>query len=232
MEAVFKADGIRKRNTMFIPTLYDKVEQYIEEFAMLIDDKELRGAFYDEVYIAGGFIYSIINNESGEFKDIDLFFKTEETALQIKEYFRKNSRLHMSHSEDVKIGMYGSYNIVITSNALSVGYFQVITRWTGTPEEVVSQFDFKHNMFFYQRGNFYSLVDSKYLYDDYLHYNDERARDICGTIMRVSKFVSRGMKITQKEVAKMLLRLNDVGFNDRELEILNNANRVNNGFES
>jgi hypothetical protein len=49
-----------------------------------------------------------------------------------------------------------------------------------------------------------------------------RARDIVGTIVRIPKFIERGMTVSNKEVSKMLLRLSDVGFSEREIEILEN----------
>ncbi|MOA70493.1 hypothetical protein D3C78_1994070 [compost metagenome] len=62
-------------------------------------------------------------------------------------------------------------------------------------------------------------------------YNEKRARDIVGSIIRSNKFVSRGMRLKNKEIAKMLLKLHEVGFNEKELKLLNDT-RVEGHFGS
>ncbi|MEK4605304.1 hypothetical protein MHH42_31120 [Bacillus sp. FSL L8-0099] len=173
----------------------------------------------EELFVSGGCIYSLYNNQ--EPKDIDTFIKSRKLVNEIVDFFSKQ-RLFMGRSIGVKKGFYHGLNLIMTDNAVSLGKYQIITRFTGTPEEVISQFDFKHNMFYVKDGSISTLSNFSYLCDNKLVYNDERARDICGTIIRVAKFVKRGMDITNEEMSKMLLKLNEVGFNERELEILSN----------
>ena len=186
-----------------------------------------RAEFSEKSFIAGGAIYSLYNNE--DYKDIDFFLTDEKLAKSIHRYFSMNNR--RSYKNGVKVGEYKGRKIIVTDNAISIDKFQIIIRWSGTPEDVVSQFDFKHNMNYFYKDKLHTLTSFKYLNDNKLIYNEERARDICGTIIRVKKFVERGFTITNKEMCKMLLKLNEVGFNERELEILN-CNDERNDFGS
>lgn len=181
-----------------------------------------------DLFISGGCIYSLYNNQTP--KDIDTFIQDEHLVAEVVDFFSKQ-RLFMGRSNGVKRGMYRNLNLIVTDNAISIGKYQIITKWVGTPQEVVSQFDFKHNMFYLQDGAIKAMTDLKHLTSNKLSYNESRARDICGTIIRVSKFVKRGMEVTNDEVAKMLLKLNEVGFNDRELEILS-SHQYDRGFGS
>ncbi|MDY7043609.1 hypothetical protein RVS70_05260 [Virgibacillus sp. M23] len=179
-----------------------------------------REDFIKESFVSGGCIYSYHHDQ--EPKDIDVFIRSEDLVDELSDYFNRQ-RVFKKRS-NVRVGKYRDHNLVLTDNAISIRKYQIITRWTGEPEKIVSQFDFKHNMFWVQDGRFYSLVDFSYLEGDKVRYNEQRARDICGTIMRIPKFIKKGMKVPKEEIAKMLLKLNEVGFNDRELEILIDSN--------
>lgn len=182
---------------------------------------ELAEDFDSKSFIGGGAIYSIYNVQ--EPKDYDFFFNDELYVAKLRKHFEETPFL--KYKKGVKMGDYKGHRLIITDNAISIGDYQLITRWVGTPKEVIGQFDFKHNMFYVYEGKLQTLVKWKYLDDNKLRYNEDRARDICGTIIRVKKFVERGFTITNKEMAKMLLRLNEVGFNERELEILHSNDR-------
>ena len=152
-------------------------------------------------------------------------------ANDLREYFTdylvsKNNKLK---DKVVKIGKYRDLKLIVTVNGISLGKYQIVTRWSGDVESVVNEFDFKHNMYYVYKGEIGTCVEWEYLDDNVLRFNCERARDLVGCIIRTRKFVERGFKLTNKEMSKMLLKLHEVGFNDRELEILNSSNR---SFES
>lgn len=193
----------------------DTLLHYIPEY--------LREGFRSESYISGGCIYSLYNNKDP--KDYDFFVHTESLANELRDYY-----LSLVVDQDdieyksVNIVHYGGERIVVTKNAISIGNkYQIITKFTGTPKEVVEQFDFKHNMFYYHKGLIMTLSDWDYLDSNQLVYNEQRARDISGTIIRIPRFIERGMKITNEEVCKMLRKLKEVGFTEREDEIIENT---------
>ncbi|NUJ17477.1 hypothetical protein FKN04_12915 [Bacillus glycinifermentans] len=187
---------------------------------------EYQEEFKNKSYLAGGAIYSLYNNQIP--KDYDFFLTDESLVKELRRFFDNGT---LKYKNGVKIGKYKGETLVYTDNAISIGMYQIITKWVGDPEDVIEEFDFKHNMFYYKDDEIKTLVDWSYLEDNKLRYNEKRARDICGTIIRIKKFVERGFTITNREVSKMLLKLHEVGFNDRELEILH-ANDERNDFGS
>lgn len=189
---------------------------YLEKHKLLkLIPLSFRVQFEDSSYISGGCIYSLYNNQTP--KDYDFFLTDSQLANEIKEYFIEQSGYR---GTNICGGQYKGHPLIVTDNAISIGNYQIILQWVGTPEEVVSQFDFAHNQFYFHNKEIQTLSDFECLKSKELKYNDKRARDICGTIIRTSKFIKRGMSITNKEMAKMLLKLHEVGFNERELAIL------------
>ena len=210
------------KKSKVVKTLAEKQQ----EFLRFLPD-HMHEEFMMKSYIAGGAIFSLYNEE--EPKDYDFFVTDENFAIRLRNIFNLNSSL--KYKNGIKIGTHDGETLIVTDNAVSIGQYQIITRWIGAPAEVISQFDFLHNMFYFYKGMVQNVANWKYLEEKTLHYNEKRARDICGTIIRTNKFVKRGFTITHGEMAKMLLKLHDVGFNERELEILNSFDKRND-FES
>jgi hypothetical protein len=75
-------------------------------------------------------------------------------------------------------------------------------------------------MFAFEDGRIRAYTDYEYLHTDKLHFNTGRSRDICGTIMRIPKMMQKGFKVHKSEIAKMLDKLDDNGFDEREREII------------
>ncbi|MCP1185005.1 hypothetical protein [Paenibacillus sp. 1781tsa1] len=173
--------------------------------------------FESEAYVSGGCIYSLYHDKQP--KDYDFFLVNQSLVDELRKYFIDHAGYHGS---DMSSGVHNDLPLIITNNAISIGKYQIITQWVGEPQEVTGQFDFGHNMFYWRNEKIYTLSDWSYLKGNALVYNEQRARDIVGTIVRVPRFVQRGMTITQKEMSKVLLKLNSVGFTDKEIEILEN----------
>jgi hypothetical protein len=177
----------------------------------------LRKEFYDKSYISGGSIYSLYHDK--EPKDYDFFVESDYLVERLREHFLSKA----TYKGELRSGgLYKDINMNITQNAITLGKYQIITQWIGKPKEVINQFDFKHNMTYWKAGKVICLSDWKFVRGNKIYYNQGRARDIVGTIVRLPRFIERGMTVSNKEVSKMLLRLNDVGFSEREIEILEN----------
>lgn len=170
-----------------------------------------------EAYISGGCIYSLYHGKQP--KDYDFFLVNDSLVDELREYFINYAGYH---GNDISGGTYNDLPLIITNNAISIGNYQIITQWVGEPQDVIGQFDFRHNQFYWKSKRVYTLSDWSYLKGKALVYNEQRARDIVGTIVRVPRFIQRGMTITQKEMSKVLLRLNSVGSTEKEIEILEN----------
>ena len=166
----------------------------LDEFLLKIEGLELRDALREKLYFAGGCIYCLRNNKT--VKDYDMFLMDDDLI------------------EDLKRLDIWSFT---SEYALSHGKFQVVIKYFGDPDSCVGQFDFKHNMHYYiprtlkiQCAYVDELCDEetgfedfRYLQTDELIFNENRARDIEGVLLRVKKFTDRGMTIS-KEMKKKI----------------------------
>lgn len=182
--------------------------------------KKFQDEFREKSFIAGGAIHSLYNGNKP--KDIDFFLTDEDFVKDLRSYF--TDYIHVKNLEmakkSYKVGIYRGKKLIVTDNAITIGKYQIITRWVGEPVEVVDEFDFLHNQFYIRKNEIETITQWEFLEDNVLRFNDNRARDIVGCIIRTKKFVKRGFKLSNKEMAKMLLKLNEKGFDERELEIL------------
>lgn len=206
----------------------NKVTEYLNkaksQLKELLPDY-LQDEFDDEVYISGGCIYSLYNDK--EPKDYDFFVRSEAYAQKLVDFF-VTSYLDLDAAIEFKEGRMKIFyhkgtRVVLTKNAISLGNKQIITKFIGEPREVINEFDFKHNMFWHENDKIETLSQWDFLDSTQLYYNENRARDISGTIIRVHKFCERGMTISNAEMSKMLKKLREVGFTERENEIIDST---------
>lgn len=176
----------------------EHLDEKVEEFINLLP-LELQEDFEKEMYLAGGCIYSLANDKQP--KDYDIFLKSDKLIDKLKEL---------------------DLWVCKTDNALSYGKFQVIIKFYGKPEEVVGQFDFKHNMHYYEPysyeikcayeeelgDNTSGLDDYIYIHTNELIFNEKRARDCENVWLRIDKFTKRGMKISKETKKKILSKTN------------------------
>jgi hypothetical protein len=191
-----------------------------KDFLEIISE-ELRSIIDGNFFMAGGCIYSLYNNKIPN--DYDIFLKNKETSDLVVKYFMKY--LNKMARDGTYLGKYKDFNITKTKYAITIGdFFQIILKYYGEPNDVCSEFDFKHNMFYFdpntemvfnQTNTSYSFLSSNKLY-----LNPLRARDYSGIMMRIPKFIERGFKIDKSEIAKIILKLKDCINNDNETEIL------------
>ena len=175
-----------------------------DELLKKIECSELRDALKDKAYFAGGCIYCLRNDKP--VKDYDVFLKDESLIENLKK---------------LTIWSFAS------EYALTCGKFQVVIKYFGEPDLCVGQFDFKHNMHYYIPGTqkvkcaymeeFFDepfddpcdpeFEDFMYLQTNELFFNENRARDIEGVLLRVEKFTERGMTISKETKKKIKRRI-------------------------
>lgn len=195
------------------------IEYELEELYKVIPEYFL-DQFKEEAYVAGGSLYSIHNNIP--ISDIDIFIETLDLKMMLLDYFKSVPNLKANFSQQglIYVGTINHVKLIITDNAITIGKFQIILKDYGSPKEVIGRFDFKHNMHYVKNGELHKVETEWYLNTTKLLYNEDRARDIVSTIMRVPKMLAKGFEIEPKEMAKMLLKLNEVGFNSNEISML------------
>jgi len=144
----------------------------------LIDELEEtdlpKGFFKEHLFIAGGSIRSLVNNEVP--KDYDIFCRTPEGLEKLKEILKD-------------IQKYSSLN-AIGHTSLTGKDIQFILCEIGSPEKIIGEFDFMMNMNYYDPKED-NLVIHYAAYDKKLRVNS-KARNVLGTLARISKFVARG----------------------------------------
>ena len=162
------------------------------------------------VVVAGGFLRCVVTKE--HVKDIDLFSKTKEQALEAVRY------LSDLVEDPTRIDRYG--RISTSKNAYSLkgveGHFvQFIHRWVHPdPETLIKSFDFtiaRAALWYDPLKGWDSLVDENFYPDvaarrlNFQH--PERQEDPAGSLMRVLKFVKKGYTIPNESLAGVVARV-------------------------
>lgn len=173
-------------------------------------------ALRSQAFFAGGCIYRLYHDEKP--KDYDIFLKSNRLIEDLK-----NLQLWSYRSE----------------NALTLGNVQIIIKWYGEPEQVVNEFDFLHNMYWYDvyTGSIETVnyIDEKHTKPDYcslirnvLVFNESRARDIENVYMRIDKFLERGMILPTEEREKILKKCDQKKLKEMIEDKQNRTVRCNN----
>lgn len=202
--------------------------------------EELQDGFRKHAYIAGGAVYCYINDI--KINDFDFFLKDKKFAKKVRDYFTseydKGIPLELDKEDtvikNIKIFDYNDRRVTITPNAITFKGkevfgekdWQIITKFVGNPMEVIGEFDFQHNMLFWDDHNLTSpdnisyshsrIDDNNNIYwgepadlyfKNQLIFNDTRPRDISGVLLRIPKFIQRGFTISKEEHSKIIKRL-------------------------
>jgi hypothetical protein len=185
---------------LFYPT-YKHIEKRINKH---IEPKILEQIKLNNAFIAGGALTCIFQDK--EPNDIDIFFKSDNI-----DYF------------NVFKMWLNSYGIILsdTDNAITGQYYknsiQLIKPGCmyGTPEDVISRFDFTicmaaYDPEFVEAGTHLLALDDRFLPDlssKKLIYNPNSIRPL-STLNRLQKFIDRGYSISGIELIKLGLAIN------------------------
>lgn len=197
-------------------SITNRLQQKFDEMVNLLPS-QFTDEFKEKAYIAGGCIYSLVNDIPVH--DYDFFITDKDFGDRLINYFKDVAT--KDGYKEAKVGIYRGKKLLITKYAISFGEeFQIVVKYVGLPEDVCDEFDFKHNKFAFKDGELLEFDDWKYLETDKLYFNEGRVRDVSGTIQRIPKMIEKGFIVTKFEISKMLKRLSDIGFDEREMEII------------
>ena len=185
----------------------------VAEEALLLLPPFLREGFKENAYLTGSSLVQMLHDKP--VKDYDFYFKDKKYAEKVKNFFilSGNTKLESDYMyakyfiEDV-----GHVTVAINTVAI-VTYkcsFQFIHRKSGNPKEIVSKFDFAHDLAFYNvcADSLKVSTISKFALSDYgLLYNYETDMNPFVTIKRLAKFLSRGMKCDEHNLNNMMCHL-------------------------
>lgn len=174
----------------------------------------------EKLFIAGGFIRSIVTNE--DVNDIDLFCSSKTDGERIAKELVDGDESRIYRSD----------------NAFTIKGFgaplQIIHRWTfETPEDCIKSFDFTiaSAAFFWKRdgnlladmtpgGNWVSICDERFYADlaarRLIYRHPQRNEDGGGSMLRVLKFYQRGFRIPLDSLSAVMVRiLRDMDFSGK-----------------
>lgn len=157
-----------------------KCKEYIDELKTVIQND----AFFEDVFIAGGCIRSLMLGE--KVKDVDLFLSTDRSLEYLK---------------GLNIGFLSQNALTLHHNNLE---YQIIIHNTNKPIDMVKEFDFKMNMNYYDYYMDYLYISFPDIIKDKRLEINTACRNKLGTLARLFKFLERGYKSPSRN---SLLRL-------------------------
>lgn len=197
------------------------LKKMIENFCESITDESIVFLIKNHSFIAGGCIPSMLSDEW--INDFDIYLDTEEHVKQIQTYFE--------HIKDKKLDKFSVS--LITENSINFkDKIQIITKFYGTPEEVVSKFDWAHIKSYYKypdtlviNDNVYKLIVEKeliYTGSDYP----------MSSIMRLKKYIKKGWTVSNTTILHICLDLIEAFRNPVKKFKENNINLKDLGISS
>lgn len=217
-------------------TINRTIRKKMNEWIKTIKDKELRESLKSEVIVTGGSIVSMLLRE--KIRDFDVYIETSETCKKIAEYYLNKAGI----SEAVRIvddrvqialknrdGFFkksaSDYDekdtyvpLFFTENSITLSdSVQIVTRFTGDPSEIHSNYDFVHatNYWTYKAGLVFNTDALVSILTKELRYTGSKY-PLC-SIIRSKKFIERGWTINAGQYLKMCMQLNDLDLRDMEV---------------
>jgi hypothetical protein len=165
-------------------------------------------------YIGGGFIRSVLNKE--EISDFDIFANSlaqVEREVGLFDFGKPGGKHLLSNMTSIFKGS--------TSNAYTIKIsgqkpIQFITKWLFlTPEDCMKSFDYAicRAIIFWNKDaqEFDSVVDPDFYYSlnhkKLIYCNPIREEVAAGSFLRMQKFILKGYKIDQENLAKVTARM-------------------------
>ena len=157
---------------------------------MIYLKKLLPAVYYDDMFLSGGSIASIIQGQHP--KDWDVYFINDDTQKAVIDLFMADHPDEIAVVDEKYREVSDSDGKMITENAMTLkNKIQFIIKHNGTPDEVRETFDFVHCKPYYHCGKdqlFISREQYDLCRDKKLKINNIKSV----TIWRQSKFEQRG----------------------------------------
>lgn len=192
----------------------------------------------NSLILTGGAITSLIQGQ--EPKDWDFYIRDKSVLKKLCQYYCKNLKLKISeHDTGIKIHVpdeglkkplpKNKFTLLgkeieavpidyISANAISLpGKFQLVTRFSGDPEEIHKNYDFIHctGYYTYQDGLVVNAGTEKAIKEKRLKYAGG-LYPIC-SIIRMKKFMERGYTIHPGDLLKLMYEVSKLDLDDPEV---------------
>lgn len=222
-------------------TICKVISSKINHWTKSIDDEALRQDVMDSYMVTGGCITSMLLGE--EISDFDVYIQDPNVAIKLCQYYLRDTvntpvavKLNSTGDGvelfiqsfgvvDQDISDYLDKNklktktpyapVMITTNAISLNnQIQIITRFTGTPEQIHSNFDFIHCTNYYtpKDGLVLNVPALQAILSKELKYVGSKY-PIC-SVFRLRKFIKREWTITAGEILKICWDISKLDLED------------------
>lgn len=166
----------------------------MNNFLLSIKDEEIKETLKNKSFISGGCIPSMLMGEW--VNDYDIYLYDEFSAKNIKNYFEKLPKKPKQDKTD-------KFHVkLITENAINLSdKIQIITKFYGTPEKVVENFDWQHIKSWYDCSNeklnltndVYKLIVEKELIYTGSAYP-------LSSLLRLKKYLKKGWNVSNQTI--------------------------------
>ena len=218
---------------MKIKTIERNIYVKMNSWLATITAKKLKDRIRDNIIVTGGSIPSMFLNEP--INDYDIYINDIDVCVDLVKYYMKKhlttgDKIRKRENEGGGVEIFISsrgvlklkpeekkkYQLVyVTSNAITLtDQVQVVTRFTGSPEEIHKNYDFVHatNYWTFKTGLVTNIKALESLLTKELRYQGSKF-PLC-SIIRTRKFVSRKWTVNAGQYLKMALQLNELDLLD------------------
>ena len=211
---------------MLLNTVNDRLLKISND---LIDQlpQSLKFHFTINTFVAGGAILSLLRGE--EPNDIDIYFRNPETALLAAKHFKfypivrefydilgtKEDRIYLTETNYSIPKEEGLCPVFVSPNAITLNNgFQLIMRYTGDPESIISKFDFAHTQMYWSRETGVKISDkakNSLILNELLYLPGAYP---LSSLFRLRKFLLRGWNISIGQLTKLSMQLSKMDYTD------------------
>jgi hypothetical protein len=159
-----------------------------------INNEEIKKILSENTFITGGCIPSMMMNEF--VNDFDVYFEKQEDVNKVKKYY-KSQIIDKTKKFHVKL---------ITDNAINLSdKIQLITRFTGMPEEVTKNFDWAHIKSYYKYPDKLVIIPDTYrlIVEKELIYTGSKYP--LSSLLRLKKYIKKGWNVSTKTMVHIVL---------------------------
>lgn len=191
--------------------LKEQIRSLVNEVLNAITNPELKELVRTKTFLTGGCFKALYHSQ--DVNDYDFYFIDEESKnrfLQIIEEGLQKPRTEAFTKTD-ELYMAFKYRSEFTMTFILDGEvkIQFITKYTGVPEKVTNNFDFKHTMNYYVPAFDAFSINEDNLREKKLMFNP-RASHPVNALKRMQKFIQQGWTIDDPEIMGIAQAINRV----------------------
>lgn len=211
---------------MLLTTVSDRLLKITNDLINQLP-KSLKFHFTINTFVAGGAILSLLRGERPN--DIDIYFRNQETALLAAKYFKfypivrefydilgtKEDRIYLTKTNYSIPKEEGLCPVFVSPNAITLNNgFQLIMRYTGDPESIISKFDFAHTQMYWSRETGIKISDkakNSLILNELLYLPGAYP---LSSLFRLRKFLLRGWDISIGQLTRLSMQLSKLDYTD------------------